>query len=101
MKLRPDETELTGEWHMVGRAIEKNSTARRIERLTRTVLKRLGTDPSGWDTLYKDPDDGRLWELTFPDSDSEGGGPPRLALLEVDEALRKYGVIAGSGSPLK
>jgi hypothetical protein len=97
MKLRPDETELTGEWRMVGREIEKDLTARRIEKLTQTILKRLGTDPSGWDTLYRDPDDGRLWELTCPDSDSEGGGPPRLAFLEVDAARRKYGAIVGSG----
>jgi hypothetical protein len=60
------------------------------------MLRRLGSDPSGWDTLYRDPNDGRLWELTFPDSDSEGGGPPRLACLDVDAAREKYGAVVDS-----
>jgi len=97
MKLRPEETELTGKWRVTGQEIEKDPTARRIERLTRTMLRRLGADPSGWDTLYRDPEDDRLWELTFPDSDSEGGGPPRLAVVEADTARQKYGEVVDSG----
>jgi hypothetical protein len=93
MKLRPEETELIGKWFSVGSAVGEDPTAVRIELLTRDVLQRLGSDSSGWDVLYRDPDDGRLWELTFPGSDSEGGGPPRLAVIETGVARRKYGVL--------
>ena len=27
-------------------------------------LKKLGHDRSGWDTLYRDPASGKLWEVT-------------------------------------
>jgi len=94
MKLRPEETELVGKWLAVVSAVEPDPTAIRIEELTRGVLQCLGPDPSGWDVLYRDPDDGRLWELTFPGSDSEGGGPPRLAVIDRDDARKKYGLVA-------
>jgi hypothetical protein len=91
MKLRPDESDLIGKWRRVGDAIEADSTARRIDRLIKDQLEKLGTDTSGWDVLYKDPNDGRFWELTYPDSYSEGGGPPRLTCVTVEVARDKYG----------
>lgn len=94
MKLLPEEKDLVGKWKLAGNTLECDSTARRIDRLVKEQLRQLGTDPSGWDVLYKDPDDGRLWELTYPESDSEGGGPPRLTHLDRDSAISKYGSIA-------
>ena len=44
----------------------------------------------GWETLYRDPDDGRYWERTFPQSGSDGGGPPQLRFLTDYEAKDKY-----------
>jgi hypothetical protein len=44
----------------------------------------------GWDVLYRDPRDGRFWELTYPHGDVQGGGPPRLHLLSVEELRGKY-----------
>jgi hypothetical protein len=43
--------------------------------------------------LYRDPVTGRLWELTWPQSDLHGGGPPRLRLVQADEVRPKYGPI--------
>lgn len=74
--------------------IVSDATARRIERLIDQQLVELGKDASGWDVLYRDPGDGRLWELTRPQSEMHGGGPPRLTVLSVDAARRKYGAIA-------
>ena len=45
---------------------------------------------AGWETLYRDPRDGRLWELTYPQSEMHGGGPRRLHVLSRDEAAAKY-----------
>lgn len=99
MTLSPEETDLIGNWRTVGDRVEADETARRIEQLTRTQLTRLGFDESGWDTLFQDPRDGRFWELTYPSSGSEGGGPPRLTCLDVVTAQVKYGsIVAGPRS---
>lgn len=93
MNLGPDETDLIGSWRMVDGAVDADATARRIDLLVRTQLQRLGSDPSGWDTLFRDPIDERLWELTYPAGDTQGGGPPRLTCLSAESARRKYGGI--------
>ncbi|MBI2735202.1 MAG: hypothetical protein HYX38_01410 [Rhodospirillales bacterium] len=51
---------------------------KRIETLVANYLDVLGVDASGWDTLYRDPNDSRLWELVHPQSELSGGGPPEL-----------------------
>lgn len=69
MKIQPSETQLTGKWlSREGRAVA-DETCRRIDDLVTSHLKQLGRDSGGWDALYHDPDDGRLWELTYPQSD--------------------------------
>ena len=91
MKLEPHEKDLVGVFKLIGSTLAADTTAKRIELLTRNFLTKLGADPSGWDVLYRDPSDGRLWELTYPQSDAHGGGPPRLTQLSLDEAVKKYG----------
>jgi len=56
----------------------------------------IGAGLSGRDDLYRDPDDGRLWELTWPQSDMHGGGPHRLSCLTIDAARMKYGAVVDS-----
>jgi len=41
--------------------------------------------------LYRDPQDGRSWELTYPHSDWHGGEPPDLRHISSGEAASKYG----------
>jgi hypothetical protein len=95
-ELQPDETELVGQWLNTGGRIQGDSGCRRIEWLVSERLRRLGADASGWDVLYRDPRDGRLWELTFPMSEMHGGGPPRLSLISPDAAASKYPAAVGS-----
>jgi len=71
--------------------VEADANCRRIEELTRRHLHEGARDESGWDILYVDPADDRFWELTYPDSGVQGGGPPRLACLIRDKAADKYG----------
>ena len=66
--------------------------ARRIHELTGGELTRIASAENGWSTLYRDPSDGRHWELTYPLSHMHGGGPPRLAVISLEEARAKYGV---------
>jgi hypothetical protein len=68
------------------------AASRRIHYLVTHRLVRLGTDASGWETLYRDPQDGRLWEHTYPQSGMHGGGPPALHVISPQAAAAKYGV---------
>jgi hypothetical protein len=95
MKLRPHETDLIGTWRRVGNTVEADSTAHRIDRLVKNQLRQLAQDSSGWDVLYQDPNDGRFWELTYPNSDWHGGGPPRLTCMPFNAAREKYGDVVG------
>jgi hypothetical protein len=92
MKLLASETDLVGNWRLVGKSIESDETCRRIDWLTKEVLTWVGSDPSGWDTLYLDPGDGRYWERTYLHRASHGGGPPRLSNIKTSDAQRRYGV---------
>ena len=44
----------------------------RIEHLTTKVFEPLAVSSDGWDALYRDPADGRLWERTYPSSELHG-----------------------------
>ncbi len=93
MKIAPSETLLTGQWLKSEGRIIADETCERIDELIRSHLTELGLDSGGWDALYRDPDDGRLWERTYPQSELHGGGPPQLRCLFPDQARRKYGSI--------
>jgi hypothetical protein len=84
---------LIGDWNVQRGLVEADETCKRINWLTTEKLIELATDASGWDVLYKDPKDGRYWELTYPQSHMHGGGPPRLTWLSNEQAIAKYGPI--------
>jgi hypothetical protein len=91
MKLNPSETELNGNWIIQGGDVVADKVCSRIETLTEKYLQQVGTDQSGWDQLYLDPADGRLWELLYLQSEMQGGGPPTLRVVGLEEAKAKYG----------
>jgi hypothetical protein len=97
MNLQAHESDLVGAWALKDGKMMANATARRIQWLIEHQLVELGADSSGWDALYRDPSDGRLWELTYPQSDSHGGGPPRLTCIDSGEVQRKYGHLKLAG----
>jgi hypothetical protein len=90
-ELAPEEVDLRGEWLVQkDRSVVADATEKRIEWLTTQKLERIANDWSGWETLFRDPQDGRLWELTYPHSEMHGGGPRRLHVLSRNEAAAKY-----------
>lgn len=94
-KLRPDETELIGNLIRVGGKVIGDENCERIRCLTETYLEKIGFNNFGaWETLYRDPFDGRYWERTYPHSDWHGGGPPMLKNLSREEAEKKYGILS-------
>jgi Immunity protein 27 len=92
MKLSPTETELIGRSEMVDGLVRADATCQRIEWLTSSYLEKIATskDWGGWETLFRDLDDGRYWERTYPQSEMHGGGPPRLTALSAEKAHAKY-----------
>jgi hypothetical protein len=92
IELKPEERDLIGKWELVDGKVVADATSARIETLVEEHLEKVASDPTGWDTLYRDPEDGRYWELTFPDSSWHGGGPPRLTSASSDHARNKYGI---------
>ena len=87
MLLRPDEHELfvrviDGKWDA--------ATSARIHWLISQHLQKCAITVEGWSMLYRDPQDGRFWEHTYPHSEMHGGGPAKRAVLSEEAAQQKY-----------
>jgi immunity protein 27 of polymorphic toxin system len=91
MRLKPEETDLLGKWAVVKGEVVRDATSDRIETLTEQHLEKIAG--GGWETLFRDPGDGRYWERTYPESSWHGGGPPRLTYLSNEQARAKYGEV--------
>ncbi len=89
MKLKPDETDLLCRWMVADGKVTGDETCERIQLLISQYLEKVAG--GGWEILYRDPDDGRHWELTYPQGEMHGGGPPRLTSLSLEQARMKYG----------
>jgi hypothetical protein len=64
----------------------------RIRWLVAHRLHAVASSPDGWEWLFRDPRDGRLWEQSFPLGSLHGSGPRRLAVITPAAAHAKYGV---------
>ena len=92
--LDPNEHDLVGAWVSgPGESMRSDPTEERITWLIEHRLEQLSTSSDGWETLYRDPADGRLWRRTYPQSEGHGGGSQRLthvtcpAVASVDRDL--------------
>ncbi|HEY0968595.1 MAG TPA: Imm27 family immunity protein [Opitutaceae bacterium] len=85
----PDEVAIEGRWVFVKGKMVADEAALRIEVLTASYLEFVAA-VDGWQKVYRDPKDGRLWEQTYPQGEMHGGGPPRLAVISSEEARRRY-----------
>ena len=76
---------------MVDGEIDGDETCLRIQDLINERLENIGLSEvnGGWETLFRDPKDGRYWERTYPNSSWHGGGPPALICLFQEEAKQK------------
>jgi hypothetical protein len=90
LALRPSETLLKGEWIASANGVVADATCKRIDALTEGLLRHLANDATGWESLFQDPTDGRLWELYYPQSEMHGGGPPSLRNVTAVQASSKY-----------
>jgi hypothetical protein len=89
--IKSSETVLTGKCILRDGRPVADDVCKRILALANSYLVEVGRAQGGWDVLYRDPNDGRYWELIYPQSELQGGGPPLLKCLAVDDARQKYG----------
>ena len=86
----PNQTQLVGSWKVEnGRTVE-DDVCRQIRSAIKTNLHLIATSADGWERLYQDFNDGRYWELFYPDGEMQGGGPPGLRLAGADDIRQKY-----------
>ena len=90
-KIKSLETVICSDWTIESNKLTQQDAfevSERIYNLTQNYLEKVFD--AGWEILFRDPVDGRLWELTFPKGDMHGGGPRRLSYISNEEANKKY-----------
>ena len=92
MPIAKSEKLIQGAWELVDGRIVADASLKRIQSLIGTELEKVADTSGGWETLYRDRNDGRLWERFFPFSEMHGGGPESLRCIEAAAAADKYGV---------
>lgn len=88
--INSNEIKIIGNWTFNGQKMTEDEQCKRIYWLRDNYLKYITSDKSGWDILYQDPEDKRYWELTFPNSELQGGGPPSLIMISKEDAMKRY-----------
>lgn len=95
--LLPNETNLVGSSTFKNGKVEADENTKRIRYLIKNVLHKVASLDDGWEQLYLDLYDKRLWELSYPSGEMQGGGPPQLKCLSKEEAKQKYGHVEAAG----
>ncbi len=90
IRLKPEQSMLQGFWLDLGSSVTPDARWDRITRLTEEFLELLATGDNG-EKLYRDPADGRLWELTAVAPELPAS-PPLLQVIPPEQATSKYGV---------
>ena len=91
-KLSVNETRLVGSWVEKNGSVVQDAVCERIQWLTDSYLEQVAVDGDNWSALYRNPDDGSYWELTYPKSHMHGGGPPTLQRVSKGETHARYGI---------
>jgi hypothetical protein len=95
MQLKPEETELRGYWIDLGSSMTPDAAWERITILIQEHLELLAERNDAPARLYRDPADGRLWELTSIAPEMKDGGPPLLTCIGPERVRERYGAVAG------
>lgn len=92
MTIRPDEKVICGGWQVVEGRLVPDAVLMRIQEFVQNHLRKIADTSGGWETLFRNPLDGRLWERFYPRSEMHGGGPEGLRCIDKESAERKYNV---------
>ena len=53
-------------------------TGNAAKEFAASTLEKVRTNAADWTVEYRDPRDGSLWIMDYPQSELHAGGPPRL-----------------------
>ncbi len=85
-------TVIEGKWFFGGKQVVADESCKQIDSMI-TASTFVASRDGGWARLYRAAD-GQFWELTYPQGEMHGGGPPRLESFSSDEVRANYpGVI--------
>jgi hypothetical protein len=90
--LRSTDELLVGSWLETTSGVTRDETCKRIEWLVQHSLEHVADHPGSgaWESLFRDPADGRYWERSYPQGQMHGGGPPALRHVTEQEVNTKY-----------
>ena len=69
--MNPDELLIVGSWVKIDGRLAADPELRRIQSLIANELDFIATAPGGWETLYRDRQDGRFWEKFFQNGEMQ------------------------------
>lgn len=75
------EEEILGKWIFENGEVIPDLNCLLIEYILKNDLKEIKASEDGWTKLYEDKN-GKIWELTYPESHLQGGWPPKLTLMK-------------------
>lgn len=75
------EKEIIGNWAFKDGKIVADSNCDLIDSMIKNDLIEIEVSEDGWTKRFK-VSNGNLWELTFPKSHLQGGGPPKLVRIK-------------------
>jgi len=88
----PNRQRLQGKWLTTKEGVVPDDVCKIIDHLVREHLVKVATRDGGWTTLYHDPLQSAYWELSYPESEMHGGGPPTLTRLSPGDVTTLYGI---------
>ncbi|HVW96249.1 MAG TPA: Imm27 family immunity protein [Mucilaginibacter sp.] len=84
--LTPEDELIKGKWLFNGKEMSGDRNCKRIDWLINNRLVKVKSKDNGWTAVYIDPTDFRYWELTYPQGELQGGGPPMLQNIGIVES---------------
>jgi hypothetical protein len=81
---------IVGAWIARDGKVVGNKACEIIDHLIEAHLLRVDEREEGWTVLYQNPTDDTFWELSYPQGELHGGGPPTLTELSPDEVQHLY-----------
>jgi hypothetical protein len=82
-------TIIEGHWSFDDKRVVGDAACEQIDALI-PKFTFLASRDGGWTRLYRTRDCMVFWELTYPRSESHGGGPPRLESYSIGEVQARY-----------
>lgn len=73
--------EIIGKWEFINGEIIADANCKIIATMIKNELLEIESSADGWTIKYQGSQ-GEIWELSYPESHLQGGGPPKLVRIK-------------------